>query len=158
MTHRYAHIDALRAVAVPLVIWMHTSEVLVPIALSSVQSRLHKVAHFFDFGRIGVVVFFHHQRLRDSGVSARPPRRGLSAIPDSAVSLVLAVDTLRFGDHLVDVGQDDYTAGDSLEPEHGAGGGERISATEDQLASTVCMSKRSPASSGRKFSGSRGSE
>jgi peptidoglycan/LPS O-acetylase OafA/YrhL len=58
MTHRYAHIDALRAVAVLLVIWMHTSEVFVPIALPSVQNRLHEVAHFFDFGRIGVVVFF----------------------------------------------------------------------------------------------------
>ncbi|CAM5339645.1 hypothetical protein SSTU70S_04052 [Stutzerimonas stutzeri] len=41
-----------------LVIWMHTSEVFVPIALPSLQGRLHDVAYSFDFGRIGVVVFF----------------------------------------------------------------------------------------------------
>ncbi len=61
MTHRharYAHIDALRAVHVLLVIWMHTSEVFVPVALPSLQGRLHDVAYSFDFGRIGVVVFF----------------------------------------------------------------------------------------------------
>jgi len=55
---RYAHIDAMRAIAVLLVIWMHTSEVFVPIAAPSVQDRLYEVAHSFDFGRIGVVVFF----------------------------------------------------------------------------------------------------
>ena len=55
---RYAHIDAMRAIAVLLVIWIHTSEVFVPIATPSWQDRLLDVAHFFDFGRIGVVVFF----------------------------------------------------------------------------------------------------
>ncbi|WP_448131354.1 acyltransferase family protein [Stutzerimonas chloritidismutans] len=55
---RYAHIDAMRAIAVLLVIWMHTSEVFVPIVAPSVQDRLYEVAHSFDFGRIGVVVFF----------------------------------------------------------------------------------------------------
>jgi peptidoglycan/LPS O-acetylase OafA/YrhL len=55
---RYAHIDAMRAIAVLLVVWAHTSEVFVPIALPSGQDRLHDVAHFFDFGRIGVVMFF----------------------------------------------------------------------------------------------------
>lgn len=59
MNHsRYAHVDALRAIAVLLVIWMHASEVFAPLAQVSYQHQLFDVAHFFDFGRIGVVVFF----------------------------------------------------------------------------------------------------
>jgi len=55
---RFAHIDSLRAIAALLVVWMHTSEHFVLFAAPSIQDRLHDVAGFMDFGRIGVVVFF----------------------------------------------------------------------------------------------------
>lgn len=55
---RFAHIDCLRAIAALLVIWMHTSEHFVLIAAPSIQDRLHDIAAFTDFGRIGVVIFF----------------------------------------------------------------------------------------------------
>jgi peptidoglycan/LPS O-acetylase OafA/YrhL len=53
---RFAHIDALRAVAALLVVWTHTSESFLPATASQVWPN--DLARAFDFGRIGVVVFF----------------------------------------------------------------------------------------------------
>ena len=53
---RFAHIDAIRAVAVLLVMWTHYTELLGRIAGS--QHWLDAIQRFFDFGRIGVVLFF----------------------------------------------------------------------------------------------------
>lgn len=53
---RLKHIDAMRAVAVLLVVWMHFDEGLMPISGS--QLWLGDSAVAFNFGRIGVVVFF----------------------------------------------------------------------------------------------------
>jgi peptidoglycan/LPS O-acetylase OafA/YrhL len=53
---RFKHIDAMRAVAVLLVVWMHFAEGLMPVSGS--QLWLGKGAEAFNFGRIGVVVFF----------------------------------------------------------------------------------------------------
>lgn len=55
---RFEHIDSMRAIAALLVVWLHTSEIFSKIAAPSVQDALYDVAHFFDFGRIGVVIFF----------------------------------------------------------------------------------------------------
>lgn len=55
---RFDHIDSMRAIAALLVVWLHTSEIFVNIAQPSSQDGLYSVAHFFDFGRIGVVIFF----------------------------------------------------------------------------------------------------
>lgn len=55
---RFAHIDSLRAIAALLVVWLHTSEIFVHIAKPSSQDVLYRIADFFDFGRIGVVIFF----------------------------------------------------------------------------------------------------
>lgn len=55
---RFGHIDSMRAIAALLVVWLHTSEIFVKISTPSVQDGLYQVAHFFDFGRIGVVIFF----------------------------------------------------------------------------------------------------
>ncbi len=55
-SHRLAHIDAMRAIAVLLVIWMHYAELFVQIAGS--QQVLDRLAHSVDFGRVGVVLFF----------------------------------------------------------------------------------------------------
>lgn len=57
-TSRYSHIDSLRAIAVLLVIWMHTSEVFVNTAHPSLQDQFFEIAYMLDFGRIGVVIFF----------------------------------------------------------------------------------------------------
>ncbi|WP_321906854.1 acyltransferase family protein [Burkholderia cenocepacia] len=53
---RLAHIDAMRAIAVLLVIWMHYAELFVQIAGS--QQIINRFAHSVDFGRVGVVLFF----------------------------------------------------------------------------------------------------
>lgn len=53
---RFAHIDAMRAVAVLLVVWTHSAEGFVHIAGS--QAILDEVQKSFNFGRIGVVIFF----------------------------------------------------------------------------------------------------
>lgn len=55
---RFEHIDSMRAIAALLVVWLHTSEIFVKIAKPSMQDGLYDIAHFFDFGRIGVVIFF----------------------------------------------------------------------------------------------------
>lgn len=55
---RFAHIDSMRAIAALLVVWLHTAEEFVKFAQPSVQDGLYTVANFFDFGRIGVVIFF----------------------------------------------------------------------------------------------------
>ena len=54
----FDYIDSMRAIAALLVVWLHTSEEFVKMAQPSIQDGLYSVAHFFDFGRIGVVVFF----------------------------------------------------------------------------------------------------
>lgn len=53
---RFEHIDAMRAVAVLFVVWMHLAEGLVGIAGS--QRWLSTIAELVNFGRIGVVIFF----------------------------------------------------------------------------------------------------
>jgi peptidoglycan/LPS O-acetylase OafA/YrhL len=52
---RFAHVDALRAVAALLVVWTHAAEIFAPLAGGS---WLWTVARDYDFGRIGVVAFF----------------------------------------------------------------------------------------------------
>ena len=55
--NRYAHIDALRGIAVLFVVWLHVSEAYKSIA--SVSSQwVYDVAHTINAGRIGVVIFF----------------------------------------------------------------------------------------------------
>lgn len=53
---RLDHIDALRAVAVLLVMWTHYAEMFSPIAGS--QLALNALQRSADFGRVGVVIFF----------------------------------------------------------------------------------------------------
>ncbi len=53
---RFHHVDAMRAVAVILVIWTHYAERFAPIAGS--QHALETLQRSMNFGRIGVVVFF----------------------------------------------------------------------------------------------------
>lgn len=53
---RLDHIDAMRAIAVLLVMWTHYAEMFAPIAGS--QLWLNAVQRFADFGRVGVVIFF----------------------------------------------------------------------------------------------------
>ncbi|MES2187020.1 MAG: acyltransferase [Pseudomonadota bacterium] len=66
---RYAHVDSLRAIAALLVLWAHTAEIYATLGLQSVGSAgvigvavggqwMNAVAHSFDFGRMGVVLFF----------------------------------------------------------------------------------------------------
>lgn len=55
-SHRLDHIDAMRAVAVLLVIWTHYAELLVNISGS--QCILNAIPRSVDFGRVGVVLFF----------------------------------------------------------------------------------------------------
>ena len=57
--NRLDYIDALRALAALLVVWMHVSEAFV--SMPGVADRgtgLFEVAHSVDFGRIGVITFF----------------------------------------------------------------------------------------------------
>lgn len=55
-SERLNHIDAMRAVAVILVVWTHYAERFVPLAGS--QQVLDTMQRSLNFGRIGVVVFF----------------------------------------------------------------------------------------------------
>lgn len=57
--NRLDYIDALRALAALLVVWMHVSEAFV--SMPGVADRgtgLFELAHSVDFGRIGVITFF----------------------------------------------------------------------------------------------------
>lgn len=58
--NRFAHIDALRGVAALLVIWLHVSEVFFNISPETLANgtSFYDIAKIFDFGRIGVVIFF----------------------------------------------------------------------------------------------------
>jgi peptidoglycan/LPS O-acetylase OafA/YrhL len=56
MPHRMSHVDAIRAVAVLLVMWAHYADKFGPIAGSG--QWLNTTQHYGNFGRIGVVVFF----------------------------------------------------------------------------------------------------
>ncbi|MCG1042557.1 acyltransferase [Mycetohabitans sp. B8] len=61
MTHarakgRFDHIDAMRSIAVLLVIWTHYAELLAPLAGS--QHWLDTLQRSVNFGRVGVVMFF----------------------------------------------------------------------------------------------------
>ena len=53
---RYANIDALRAVAALLVVWVHAGELFLPVAVSG--RWLYDAAIVINAGRIGVTVFF----------------------------------------------------------------------------------------------------
>ncbi|KVF08384.1 acyltransferase [Burkholderia vietnamiensis] len=53
---RFQHIDAMRAIAVILVIWTHYAERFVELAGS--QQALDALQRSVNFGRIGVVIFF----------------------------------------------------------------------------------------------------
>ncbi|KAG0164655.1 hypothetical protein DFQ28_010979 [Apophysomyces sp. BC1034] len=53
---RFDHIDAMRAIAVLLVIWTHYAELLAPVASS--QHWLDALQRSVNFGRTGVVIFF----------------------------------------------------------------------------------------------------
>ena len=53
---RFDHIDAIRAIAVLLVIWTHYAEKFAPLAGS--QHVLDTLQRSVNFGRIGVVIFF----------------------------------------------------------------------------------------------------
>lgn len=53
---RFEHIDAMRAIAVLFVIWTHYAELLAPLASS--QQWLDALQRSFNFGRVGVVIFF----------------------------------------------------------------------------------------------------
>lgn len=55
-SERFDHIDAMRAVAVILVMWTHYAERFVPLAGS--QYVLDTLQRSVNFGRIGVVIFF----------------------------------------------------------------------------------------------------
>jgi peptidoglycan/LPS O-acetylase OafA/YrhL len=55
-SHRLAHLDAMRAIAVLLVIWTHYAELFARIAGS--QLFLDTLQRSIDFGRVGVVLFF----------------------------------------------------------------------------------------------------
>ncbi|MDP9813439.1 peptidoglycan/LPS O-acetylase OafA/YrhL [Rhizobium tibeticum] len=53
---RFAHIDAMRAIAVLLVVWTHSSEGFA--GISGSQLFLDDLQNSVNFGRIGVVIFF----------------------------------------------------------------------------------------------------
>ncbi len=55
---RLRYIDALRAIAALLVVWMHVSQTWVTFGGGSRGAWLEHFAHAFDVGRLGVVVFF----------------------------------------------------------------------------------------------------
>ncbi|MEO7063296.1 MAG: acyltransferase [Dokdonella sp.] len=57
---RLRHIDALRAIAALLVVWLHVTQVYVKVdGDTAIGGRwLYDVAQNFDFGRIGVITFF----------------------------------------------------------------------------------------------------
>jgi peptidoglycan/LPS O-acetylase OafA/YrhL len=56
---RLHHVDALRAVAALLVLWMHVSEIYYQLSPATLRSRwLYDGALEINFGRLGVVLFF----------------------------------------------------------------------------------------------------
>ncbi len=57
---RFKHIDALRGIAVLLVIWLHVSEVYINLspAVKAHSTFLYDFAWYINSGRIGVVLFF----------------------------------------------------------------------------------------------------
>lgn len=57
---RLRHVDALRAIAALLVLWLHVAEAYVPLDPAGRHGGhgLYAFAHFFDVGRVGVVLFF----------------------------------------------------------------------------------------------------
>lgn len=55
-SERFAHIDAMRAIAVLLVVWTHTAENFA--GVSGSQHFLDSLQDSVNFGRIGVVIFF----------------------------------------------------------------------------------------------------
>lgn len=55
---RLRYIDALRALAALLVVWLHVSEVFAQVLAAEGGRVLATVARTLDFGRVGVVVFF----------------------------------------------------------------------------------------------------
>ena len=57
-THRFANIDALRAVAALLVLWSHAAENFVLPGASAGGAWLNDISDRLDFGRTGVVIFF----------------------------------------------------------------------------------------------------
>lgn len=57
--HRFASLDAMRAIAALLVVWQHFAETLIKIpGVSSHGVFLVDFAQSVDFGRIGVIIFF----------------------------------------------------------------------------------------------------
>ena len=58
-SRRFQEIDALRGIAALLVLWIHVTELFVKTEAIQAQGEgLFAVARFFDFGRVGVVLFF----------------------------------------------------------------------------------------------------
>jgi len=56
---RFENIDVLRGIAALLVLWLHSSEVYVRLPeVRGFGTWLYDVAHFFEFGRAGVIAFF----------------------------------------------------------------------------------------------------
>jgi peptidoglycan/LPS O-acetylase OafA/YrhL len=55
---RLRHVDALRAIAALLVLWLHVAETYVTLDPHLAGRWLHESARVIDVGRIGVVVFF----------------------------------------------------------------------------------------------------
>ena len=57
---RFLNIDALRALAALLVVWMHTTEVFVPLIQAGQVGGLwfYSLARSMEFGSVGVVAFF----------------------------------------------------------------------------------------------------
>ena len=57
---RFAHIDALRGIAALLVVCAHVCEVFVRLSpeTEALGTGLYDIARMYDFGRIGVVIFF----------------------------------------------------------------------------------------------------
>jgi peptidoglycan/LPS O-acetylase OafA/YrhL len=56
---RLGHVDALRAIAALLVVWMHVSEKYFQLSPDTQTSRwVYDAASYVNFGRVGVVLFF----------------------------------------------------------------------------------------------------
>ena len=57
--NRFETIDALRGIAALLVIWQHSSETFIrKIGVAQHGTFLADIAKDYDFGRIGIIVFF----------------------------------------------------------------------------------------------------